>query len=269
MPMSDASIPALATQDLVVELGGRPVLRGVTAVVRPGEAVALLGGNGSGKTTLVRAALGLVPHQAGTVRLFGETPRRNRAWHRIGYVPQRSAEGLAGAKVREVVASGRLARRRPFRPPSTADRQAVRDALDAVGLTARAGTELAHLSGGQQQRVMIARALAGTPDLLVLDEPTAGVDLEHQEVLAQLLTRRLAAGIALLVVLHEAGPLAPLIDRVVQLRDGRVVAADQGDGPTDHDHGPTTHGHGEPRRAGPAGDRTGLSAPGLDGRRSR
>ncbi len=263
--MSLTDPPALATQDLVVELGGAPVLRGVTAVVRPGEAVALLGGNGSGKTTLVRAALGLVPHQSGTVRLFGETPQRTRAWRRIGYVPQRTTAGLAGAKVREVVASGRLARRRPFRPPSEGDRQAVRDALDAVGLAGRAGTELAHLSGGQQQRVMIARALAGTPDLLVLDEPTAGVDLEHQEVLAQLLTRRLAAGIALLVVLHEAGPLAPLIDRAIRLRDGRVVDADH----DHHDHGPAAHGHGEPDQHGRAADRTGLSGPGLDGRRTR
>ena len=173
------------------------MLRGVTTAVRPGEAVALLGGNGSGKSTLVRAALGLVPARRGTVRLFGEPRRRFRAWHRIGYVPQRSTAGLAGAKVREVVASGRLARRRPFWPASR-DRTGgpCGRALEAVGLAGRAAPSSAHLSGGQQQRVMIARALAGGPDLLVLDEPTAGVDLEHQEVLAELLTQRLAAGIA-------------------------------------------------------------------------
>lgn len=254
--------PAPAAEDLVVELGGSAVLRGVTAEVRPGEAVALLGGNGSGKTTLVRAALGLTPHQAGTVRLFGETPRQFRDWRRVGYVPQRSTAGLAGATVREVVASGRLARRRPFWPMSAQDRQAVRGALEAVGLSGRANAELAHLSGGQQQRVMIARALAGTPDLLVLDEPTAGVDLEHQEVLAELLTRRLAAGIALLVVLHEAGPLAPLVDRVVRLRDGRVVSDDT-------ELGLHSHEHGERNRPGAVADRTGLSEPGLDGRRPR
>lgn len=262
MPLSDSQTPALATEDLVVELGGGTVLRGVTAAVRPGEAVALLGGNGSGKTTLVRAALGLLPHQAGQVRLFGEPPARFRDWHRIGYVPQRSTSGLAGAKVREVVASGRLARRRPFWPASGDDRRAVGNALEAVGLTARAGAELAHLSGGQQQRVMIARALASSPELLVLDEPTAGVDLEHQEVLAALLTRRLAEGNALLVVLHEAGPLAPLIDRVVRLRDGRVVAADA-------ERPGHPHEHPQPERHGPVSDTTGLSEPGLDGRRTR
>jgi zinc transport system ATP-binding protein len=258
--LSANETPALIAQDLVVRLGRSPVLRGVTAAVRPGEAVALLGGNGSGKTTLVRAALGLVPHQGGTVQLFGKSPSRFRDWHRIGYVPQRSTAGLAGAKVREVVASGRLARRRPLWPMTSADRRAVREAMSAVGLEERANDELAHLSGGQQQRVLIARALAGAPDLLVLDEPTSGVDLEHQEILAQLLTRRLAAGTALLVVLHEAGPLAPLIDRVVRLQDGRVV-------PAESDVNGHAHAHGEPGDSQPSPDRTGLAEPGLEGRR--
>jgi zinc transport system ATP-binding protein len=262
MSLSDSQTPALAAQDLVVHLGGSPVLRGVTVVVRPGEALALVGGNGSGKTTLVRAALGLVAHQGGTVQLFGENPALFRAWHRVGYVPQRSTGGLAGAKVREVVASGRLARRQPFWPMTGDDRKAVREALSAVGLEGRASDELGQLSGGQQQRAMIARALAGAPDLLVLDEPNAGVDIEHQEVLAQLLTRRLAAGIALLVVLHEAGPLAPLIDRVVRLRDGRVV-------PTEHDVMDHTHAHGESLPVGLMSDHTGLTAPSPDGRGGR
>jgi len=257
--LTDSQAPAVAVQDLVVDLGGTPVLRGVTAEVRPGEAVALLGGNGSGKTTLVRAILGLVGYQAGTVHLFGEEPTRFRGWERIGYVPQRSTAGLAGAKVREVVASGRLARRRPFWPMSRDDREAVQAAMCAVGLEGRASDELAHLSGGQQQRVMIARALAGKPDLLVLDEPTAGVDLEHQEVLAELLTRRLAAGIALLVVLHEAGPLAPLIDRVVRLHDGRVVPFPHGSG-----SGAESHAHHESEQSMPH-DR-GLTDTGLDSR---
>ncbi|MCW2810739.1 MAG: transporter ATP-binding protein [Friedmanniella sp.] len=213
----------LAADDVTVELGGLPVLRGITFSVHAGEAVALLGGNGSGKSTLVRSLLGLVPRQRGTVELFGRPLAGFGDWARIGYVPQRSTASLSGAKVREVVAAGRLAHRRPFLPPRPADRAAVTRALEAVGMADRAGDRLSVLSGGQQQRVLIARALAGEPELLVLDEPTAGVDLAHQEVLATLLRDSLRAGTAVMVVLHEAGALGPLVDRAVLLSEGRIA----------------------------------------------
>ncbi|GAA1432114.1 metal ABC transporter ATP-binding protein [Microlunatus lacustris] len=218
-----ATRPVLQAQDLSVELGGLPVLRGVDLTARPGEVVALLGGNGSGKSTLVRALLGLVPPSRGSVELFGTPLRRFRSWGDVGYVPQRSTAPFAGAKVREVVASGRLAHRRPFVPPRAADRAAVAHALAAVDLTDRAGDDLAVLSGGQQQRVLIARALATEPRLLVLDEPTAGVDLAHQEVLTAVLADLIAAGTAVLVVLHDVGSLGALVDRGVVLREGRVA----------------------------------------------
>jgi zinc transport system ATP-binding protein len=213
----------LAAEDLTVELGGLPVLRGVGLAVGSGEAVALLGGNGSGKSTLVRALLGLTPHQRGSVRLFGAELSRFSDWKRVGYVPQRSTAALSNALVREVVAAGRLSHRRPFVPPRRSDRTAIGEALATVGMADRSGDELRRLSGGQQQRVLIARALAGEPDLLVLDEPNAGVDLEHQQILAEVLTTLIARGVAVLVVLHEVGPLAALIDRAVVLREGRVV----------------------------------------------
>ncbi len=216
--------PVLQAHDVSVELGGLPVLRGVDLVVRPGEVVTLLGGNGSGKSTLVRALLGLVPLTRGSVELFGTPLRRFRSWRDVGYVPQRSTAPLAGAKVREVVASGRLAHRRPFVPPRAADRAAVARALAAVDLTDRAGDDLGVLSGGQQQRVLIARALAAGPRLLVLDEPTAGVDLAHQEVLTAVLGDLVTAGTAVLLVLHEVGSLGALVDRGVVLREGRVAA---------------------------------------------
>jgi zinc transport system ATP-binding protein len=213
----------LTAQDLTVERGGLPVLRGVSLSVRAGEAVALMGGNGSGKSTLVRTLLGLLPHRRGVVTLFGSPLRDFRDWSRIGYVPQRSLALLGGSKVKEVVAAGRLARRRPFRPLSRTDRDAVHNAIALVGLSDQLNADVARLSGGQQQRVLVARALAGEPDLLVLDEPTSGVDLEHQRVLAEVLAELLAGGTSVLVVLHEVGPLAGLIDRAVVLSDGRVV----------------------------------------------
>ena len=213
----------LAAEDLTVELGGLPVLRGVGIAVRAGEAVALLGGNGSGKSTLVRTVLGLLPHQRGTVRLFGSPLRDFRDWSRIGYVPQRSAALFGGSKVKEVVTAGRLARRRLFRSLPRADRDAVRTAITLVGLAEQRNADIAELSGGQQQRALIARALAGEPDLLVLDEPISGVDLEHQRVLADVLAGLLSAGTSALVVLHDVGPLGSLLDRAVVLSDGRVV----------------------------------------------
>lgn len=246
---SDA--PVLTARDLCVELGGRPVLRGISMTVGPGEAVALLGGNGSGKSTLVRTLLGLIPAQRGSIELFGKPLSKFRHWSRVGYVPQQSTANLSGATVSEVVASGRLSRRAPFVPPRAGDRAAVRASLAAVGLLERARDRLSLLSGGQQQRVLIARALAGEPELLVLDEPTAGVDLAHQQVLAELLATLLSAGTAVVVVLHEAGALGTLIDRAVVLQDGRVIH----DGAVDSlgQHPPHHPGHEHPGVTPPAG----------------
>jgi zinc transport system ATP-binding protein len=213
----------LAADDLAVERGGLPVLRGVSISVRAGEAVALMGGNGSGKSTLVRTVLGLLPHRRGTVDLFGSPLDDFWDWSRIGYVPQRSAAVFGGSKVKEVVAAGRLARRPLFRPLRPADRDAIHNAIALVGLSDQRNADVARLSSGQQQRVLVARALAAEPDLLVLDEPTSGVDLEHQRVLAEVLAGLLAGGTGVLIVLHEVGPLANLIDRAVVLSDGRVV----------------------------------------------
>lgn len=219
----DSGEEVLGATDVTVELGGLPVLRGISISVHSGETVALLGGNGSGKSTLVRALLGLTPLRRGSVTMFGEPLGRFRNWSAIGYVPQRSTINLTRAKVGEIVGSGRLGHRPPFVPPRAKDRRAIRDALQVVGLEDRIDAEMQHLSGGQQQRVLIARALAAEPRLLVLDEPTAGVDLEHQKILAGVLTELLRRGMAILVVLHEIGPLTPLVDRAVVLRDGRVV----------------------------------------------
>ncbi|MBS2938618.1 ABC transporter ATP-binding protein [Nocardioides sp. J2M5] len=234
-----------------VAIGGRPILRDVDLTVRAGDTVTLLGPNGSGKSTLVRAVTGLLPVARGTVRLFGTPQDEFSAWHRVGFVPQRStATGGVPATVREVVASGRVGRRRLLAPTRAADRRAVESALEVVGLADRASHGVSQLSGGQQQRVLIARALAGEPDLLVLDEPTAGVDLPNQQALADALARLKAGGATILLVAHEIGPMMPLIDRTVVMRDGRVAY----DGPPltqevashthhDHDHDEVPGGH--------------------------
>lgn len=216
--------PVVQVSDGAVELGGRPVLRGIDVAVDAGEVVAVLGANGSGKSTLVRAMMGLVPTVRGEVLLFG-TPRiRFRDWHRVGYVPQRvtAASGVP-ASVREVVASGRLSRRRALWPPRREDREAVEQAIAAVGLADKARDGVSTLSGGQQQRVLIARALAGVPDLLVLDEPTAGVDVQSQQVFADALHALVVRGATIVLVAHDLGPLGPLVHRTLVMRDGRVA----------------------------------------------
>ncbi|WP_340561624.1 metal ABC transporter ATP-binding protein [Streptomyces sp. GSL17-111] len=222
VPAPDDGTPVISLRGAHAVLGARPVLRGIDLAVGRGEVVALLGANGSGKSTAVRAVLGRVPLTSGELELFGTPLRRFRDWRRVGYVPQRStAAAGVPATVREVASSGRLARHR-LRPLGRADRAAVQRALELVGMAGRAKDSVSALSGGQHQRVLIARALAGEPELLIMDEPLAGVDLASQHVLADALREQVASGASVLLVLHELGPLAPLIDRSVVLRDGRV-----------------------------------------------
>lgn len=214
---------ALEADGVYVSLDGMPVLRDVSARVRPGEAVAILGGNGSGKSTFVRAILGLVPHLEGSIKLFGTELSKFKEHSRIGYVPQHSQIGVPSATVRELVASGRLSHHRPFAWLSRADKQAISDALDLVELGDRASWPFGTLSGGQKQRVLIARALVTDPELLVMDEPLAGVDLHSQEGLADLMGRLVDEGLGLLVVLHEIGAMERVLDRSITLCDGRIV----------------------------------------------
>ena len=232
-------------RDVHVDIAARAVLHGVDLTVPSGQFVALMGANGSGKSTLVRAATGLRPVSRGSVELFGTPLDRFHSWHRIGFVPQRAgaASGVP-ASVREVVASGRLGRRRLLRPASAADRHAVDDALEVVGLADRAADSVSTLSGGQQQRVLIARALAGEPDVFFLDEPTAGVDLPNQRALARSLEVLGERGATIVLVAHDLGPLAPLVDRSVVLSHGRVVH----DGAPVHEHVVHDHHHPRPER---------------------
>ncbi|MFD5650677.1 metal ABC transporter ATP-binding protein [Streptomyces sp. NPDC127039] len=254
--MSDESVISL--RGVRAELGSRPVLRGIDLTVRRGQVVALLGANGSGKSTAVRTIIGQVPVTAGEIELFGTPRRRFRDWARVGYVPQRTtAAGGVPATVTEVVSSGRLSRAR-FGVLRRTDHEAVRRALGLVGMADRAKDSVNALSGGQHQRVLIARALAAEPELLIMDEPMAGVDLASQEVLAETLRGQVAAGTTVLLVLHELGPLEPLINRAVVLRDGCVLH----DGPPPEavgQHALPGHDHVHPHApAGAEPIRTGL-----------
>jgi zinc transport system ATP-binding protein len=204
--------------------GGAEVLHDVDFSLGRNEFVAVLGANGAGKSTLVRALLTLSPLAGGALSVFGVPAADFREWPRIGYVPQRatSATGVP-ATVREVVASGRTPRLSRWRRATPHDKQTVEHAVAAVGLADRADRPVATLSGGQQQRVLIARALAGEPEALVLDEPTAGVDSESQDAFAATLATLQRGGVAVLLVTHHVGSLAPLVDRVVAVAEGRIA----------------------------------------------
>jgi zinc transport system ATP-binding protein len=235
----------IALRHGVVGYHDRPVLHDVSITVETGEVLAILGANGSGKSTLVRAMLGLLPLTSGTMSLFGVPVRRFRQRRRIGYVPQRLGAGSGvPATVAEVVASGRLARRGP-QPPRAADRAAVAAAIASVGLSERSRDPVSTLSGGQQQRTLIARALATEPDLLVLDEPTAGVDAASQVAFATTIRTFVAAGGTVVLVAHELGPMAELVSRAVVLHHGRVVHDGPVPDPAGH-HAHPGHDHVHP-----------------------
>lgn len=211
-------------------VAARVVLEDVNLAVEHGEFVAIAGPNGGGKTTLLRLALGLEQPNAGTARLFGDPSGRCRRRAEIGYVAQRTQlGGEAPATVREVVAAGRLAGSGLLGPLRRADRELVDEAVERVGLADRSRSPLRTLSGGMQQRAFIAKALAAGPSLLVLDEPTTGVDVESQESLAALLDElHRELGVTILYVSHEFGAVERFVERLVLVRGGIVF-----DGPPD------------------------------------
>ena len=204
--------------------GAHVALDGVDLTVGAGECVALLGPNGAGKTTLIGLATGLLGVQEGRVAVGGEDPRRAATRRRLGVVQQdmgfprteRVGELVRGATVR----AGR---------PATA----AAAVLDEVGVTDLAGRRAATLSGGQQQRVALAMALVGAPDLLLLDEPTVGLDVAARRAFWADLARRRDAGTGILLTTHIVEEAAAVADRVVVLHRGRVVAADTPAGLTD------------------------------------
>jgi zinc transport system ATP-binding protein len=191
------------------------VLRDVDLEVERGEFVAIAGPNGGGKTTLVRLVVGLEQPTSGSVELMVR---------KVGYLPQRTQAGIdAPVTVRELVTTGRASRTRLLGPLTSGDRTSVQEAIDRVGLGPHADRRLTTLSGGQQQRAFIAKALAADPELLVLDEPTTGVDVEAQDAIAALLQRlRSELEMTILYVSHEFGAVERFVERIVLVRGGVV-----------------------------------------------
>ncbi|WP_445192160.1 ABC transporter ATP-binding protein [Sphingomonas sp. Tas61C01] len=214
----------LTFDDVGVTLGGRSVLSGIDASLRPGRVTAILGPNGAGKSTLVKAAAGLVVPDRGRVRLGDHDvatldPRaRARA---IGYLPQ-DAVVHWNILVREVVALGRM----PHVASPTEDAQAIARALAETDTAPFADRPVAELSGGERARVLLARVLAGEPRWLLVDEPLASLDPAHQFDLLDRLRDVARAGAGVVMVLHDLAHAARIADDVLVLDAGRLVSTE-------------------------------------------
>jgi len=200
--------------------GGRPVLTGVTFTVERGEFCALLGPNGAGKSTLLRGILGLMPVISGKIE-YG----LDRSVSPPGYVPQReSLDPIFPLTVLEVVLMGTFARLGPLRTAGRKQHRLATECLTQVGLDAIAGQPFWALSGGQKERVLIARALAAEPQLLLLDEPTAGVDpgatVAIMDAIARLNHER---GLTVVLVSHQLRIVRQVVRSVIWVDDGRAV----------------------------------------------
>src|SRR5256712_2616667 len=254
--------PVVAVRNVDLDRDGQAVLRDINFVVEKGQILGVVGPNGGGKTSLLRLVLGLERPTRGEIELFGQPVARFRGWNRIGYIPQHAVgfDQNFPASVRGIVLLGRVARRGLLRWLGTEDRNAARRAIELCGLIGLEGRRVGALSGGEKQRVFIAKAIAAEPDLLVTDEPTAGVDPESERRFYDLLGRlKDELGLTVIFVSPDLGGVSARVDRVAglnptpvyegppralrgeelvrRLYGGRVVtvAADQDQ--------PHTHGH--------------------------
>ncbi|MGB0766699.1 MAG: metal ABC transporter ATP-binding protein [Phycisphaeraceae bacterium] len=233
-----SALAAVRCEGLTVAYDARPVLRSVSFAVRPGEMIGVIGPNGAGKSTLLKCMLGLIKPDYGKVTLFDGSVREQRG--RVAYVPQ--TEGVDWdfpVTVIDVVMMGR-ARMGWLGWPGGEDRAAARDALEQVGMTRFAKRHIRQLSGGQQRRVFLARALCQKADLLLLDEPFAGVDATSEQAIFSLIDEIRQLGKTVLVVNHDLSIL-DRFDRVLMLNQ-RVIAYGTPDHATHDDNLRATYG---------------------------
>jgi ABC-type Mn2+/Zn2+ transport system ATPase subunit len=213
----------VVARDLVVRYDDFTALVGATLTVHYGESLGIVGPNGSGKSTLLKTIAGLLLPSSGELRVLGTLPRKVPHGS-IAYVPQVEAVDWSfPATVWDVVAMGRFARLRFWQHFGARDRDAVRNALEMVNMNALAHRPIAHLSGGQQQRAFVARAIAQEPKLLLLDEPTTGVDAATEDALRKIVRGLAASGLTVLTATHDLDRVEEWFDRLLVL-DRRVLA---------------------------------------------
>lgn len=221
------TVPALQVDAVTVHYGPVLALHNATLTLQKGRVCGLVGMNGSGKSTLFKAIMGLVRPDTGTVRIYGTSPARARKAGILGYMPQSEAIDWAfPLSVRDVVLTGRYGHMGPTRHARTADQNAVDDALTRVQLVDYQHRQIGALSGGQRKRAFLARCIAQGADLLLLDEPFAGVDKRSEATISDLLRDLAAGGATVLVSTHDLHALPDLADEAILLMR-TVLAHDQ------------------------------------------
>ncbi|MBI3251451.1 MAG: metal ABC transporter ATP-binding protein [Candidatus Andersenbacteria bacterium] len=208
----------LSCRDVCFSYGIEDVLHDVNVVIQRGEYIGIVGPNGGGKTTLIKIFLGLLKPMCGFVQIFDQDISAFKDWPKIGYVPQKATnfDPNFPATVREVVLMGRYARRGLLRRVTAEDEGKAQDALSKVDMGAFSSRLIGDLSAGQQQRVFIARALASEPEVLILDEPTAGVDESTQKEFYALLRRlNTQHGITLILISHDLDVVGKQASRII------------------------------------------------------
>ena len=214
---------AVSASDLVVRYERVIALTGATFELNQGEALGIVGPNGSGKSTLLKSIAGLITPASGELCVLGGAPSRVPPGC-VAYVPQVEAvDWTFPATVWDVVAMGRFPRMRFWQRFTAHDRDVVTNALDAVNMLPLARRHIAQLSGGQQQRTFVARAIAQEPKLLLLDEPTTGVDAETEEALRVVVRRLVSEGMPIIMTTHDLDRVEDWFDRLMVL-DRRVLA---------------------------------------------
>jgi zinc transport system ATP-binding protein len=193
------------------------ILEDINLEIKRGEFLGIIGPNGAGKTTLLRIILGLTKPTSGTIKLFGVDIDHFKDWHKIGYVPQHalSFDVNFPVNVFEVVSMGRFSKKGLYKSLEKEDRQVIDDTLEIVGMKEYKNRRIGELSGGQQQRVFIARALSSQPELLILDEPTVGVDIAGQKEFYDFLEKlNKEKNITLVIVTHDIANISSRIGKL-------------------------------------------------------
>jgi zinc transport system ATP-binding protein len=222
-------VPIFDVKNLTFSVRGQKILSNISFEIFNGEYIAIIGPNGGGKTTLIRMLLGLEKPTSGVIKLYAKEIKSFKEWYKIGYVPQRASlvDESFPATVLDIVTMGRTSKRKFFSKFTKADKIAVEDAMQKMGVEKLKDKMVGTLSGGQRQRVMIARALASNPEILILDEPNTGVDMRSQKNFYALLSKlNKEENITIVFITHDIGVIADDIARLFTINQKATICND-------------------------------------------